>query len=188
MKSTGARSSNELQWFDSNTGTRIIAPAMVTLSCLRADSMLAPSQWETSLQSNTVTHWLGTNLESALMSFYFQPSVVGAGEWLTWQETKAAIRRLLTKGVEFCIQEGSIDEADRLQYTMSGESHWHIKVRRIHVGCGAKRFPCPKCSEQFYRQIGLNRWYCQADGTCQLGCHFSGNRMYVWLWFYCLQK
>ena len=33
----------------------------------RADSRLAPSQWETSLQSNTVYHWLGANLESALL-------------------------------------------------------------------------------------------------------------------------
>ena len=32
----------------------------------RADSRLAPSQWETLLQSNTVSHWLGLNLESAL--------------------------------------------------------------------------------------------------------------------------
>ena len=31
----------------------------------RADSRLAPSQWETSLQSNVVSHWLGANLESA---------------------------------------------------------------------------------------------------------------------------
>ena len=32
----------------------------------RDDSRLAPSQWETSLQSNAVSHWLGANLESAL--------------------------------------------------------------------------------------------------------------------------
>ena len=32
----------------------------------RADSRSAPSQWETSLQSNAVSHWLGANLESAL--------------------------------------------------------------------------------------------------------------------------
>ena len=31
------------------------------------DSRLAPSQWETSLQSNAVSHWLGANLESALI-------------------------------------------------------------------------------------------------------------------------
>ena len=29
---------------------------------------LAPSQWETPLQSNSISHWLGTNLESALIS------------------------------------------------------------------------------------------------------------------------
>ena len=36
----------------------------------RADSRPAPSHWETSLQSNTVTvsHWLGTNLESDLVN------------------------------------------------------------------------------------------------------------------------
>ena len=33
---------------------------------LRADSRFAPSQWETSLQSNAVSHWLGANLKSAL--------------------------------------------------------------------------------------------------------------------------
>ena len=33
---------------------------------IRADSRLVPSQWETSLQSNAVSHWLDTNLESAL--------------------------------------------------------------------------------------------------------------------------
>ena len=31
----------------------------------RADSRLVLSQWETSLQSNVVSHWLGANLESA---------------------------------------------------------------------------------------------------------------------------
>ena len=33
---------------------------------IRADSRFAPSQWQTSLQSNAVSHWLGANLESAL--------------------------------------------------------------------------------------------------------------------------
>ena len=37
----------------------------------RTDSRLAPSQWETSLQSIAVSHWLGANLESALL-FYRQ--------------------------------------------------------------------------------------------------------------------
>ena len=33
---------------------------------IRAEPMLAPGQWETSLQSNAVSHWLGANLKSAL--------------------------------------------------------------------------------------------------------------------------
>ena len=37
----------------------------VTPIMYRADSTLAPSQWETSLQSNAVSHWLGTNPQSA---------------------------------------------------------------------------------------------------------------------------
>ena len=34
--------------------------------CYNADFRLAPSHWETSLQSNAAPHWLGANLESAL--------------------------------------------------------------------------------------------------------------------------
>ena len=34
----------------------------------RADSRLAPIQWETSLQSNAVSHWLGANLESTMQN------------------------------------------------------------------------------------------------------------------------
>ena len=36
----------------------------------RADSRIASSQRETLLQSNTVSHWLGANLESALVWYY----------------------------------------------------------------------------------------------------------------------
>ena len=39
---------------------------LVAKNKTRADSRFAPSQWETALQSNAVSHWLGTNLESAL--------------------------------------------------------------------------------------------------------------------------
>ena len=39
----------------------------------RADSRLAPSQLETLLQSNAVSHWLGANLESALYSLAYLP-------------------------------------------------------------------------------------------------------------------
>ena len=36
------------------------------ISINRADSRLAPSQWEMALQCNAISHWLSTNLESAL--------------------------------------------------------------------------------------------------------------------------
>ena len=38
-----------------------------TGSWYRADSRLAPSQWETALLCNDVSHWLGSSLESALL-------------------------------------------------------------------------------------------------------------------------
>ena len=45
------------------------------MSYYRADSRLSPSQWETSLQSNAISHWLGAILESAL--YYPTPEVNG---------------------------------------------------------------------------------------------------------------
>ena len=37
------------------------------LSIYRADSRFVPSQWETALPCNDVSHWMGANLESALI-------------------------------------------------------------------------------------------------------------------------
>ena len=39
---------------------------MFPVFIFRAHSRFAPSQWETSLQSNAISHWLGADLESAL--------------------------------------------------------------------------------------------------------------------------
>ena len=41
-------------------------PHSLNWRVMRADSWLAASQWETSLHSNAVFHWLGAHLESAL--------------------------------------------------------------------------------------------------------------------------
>ena len=41
------------------------SPVGADANC-RANSRLVPSQWETSLQSNAVSHWLGANLKSSL--------------------------------------------------------------------------------------------------------------------------
>ena len=39
---------------------------LITLYISRVDSRFAPSQWETALLCNDVSHWLGANLKSAL--------------------------------------------------------------------------------------------------------------------------
>ena len=41
-------------------------------ACVRADSRFAPSQWEMVLLCKDVSHWLGTNLESALLCAWQQ--------------------------------------------------------------------------------------------------------------------
>ena len=41
-----------------------------TFDTTRADSSCAPSQWETALLCNDVSHWLGTSLESALSTLH----------------------------------------------------------------------------------------------------------------------
>ena len=41
----------------------------VSNSIFRADSRLVPSQWETLLQSNAISHWLGAYLESTLILY-----------------------------------------------------------------------------------------------------------------------
>ena len=51
----------------------LLSITMKYIIILRADSRFAPSQWETALLCNDVSHWLGASLESALM---FYPSIV----------------------------------------------------------------------------------------------------------------
>ena len=57
-----------------------------------ADSRLAPSQWETSSQSNAISHWLGTSLESALS--YMIPgskgSIPNTKEYVAWHTQHSA--------------------------------------------------------------------------------------------------
>ena len=52
----------------------------------RVDSRFAPSQWETALFCNDVSHWLGTNLESALISHC--PLAIFEDSWsIHWNQT-----------------------------------------------------------------------------------------------------
>ena len=47
----------------------------------RADSRVVPSQWETSLQSNTVSHWLGAKPKISPVARTSEPGY--AGHWVT---------------------------------------------------------------------------------------------------------
>ena len=60
---------------------------------LRADSRLAPSQWETSLQSNIISHWLGANLVSALVAV------------LSWSQCVKDVYYMLLHFTSFCHPE-----------------------------------------------------------------------------------
>ena len=48
----------------------------------RADSRFAPSQWETALLCNDVSHWLGANLKSALFSPVQRQANIGSNAYL----------------------------------------------------------------------------------------------------------
>ena len=58
------RCKTDVNWFSSHLD-------LLFYFIYRADFRLAPSQWETSLQSNAVSHWLGANLDSALYIYIY---------------------------------------------------------------------------------------------------------------------
>ena len=51
----------------------------------RAESRIASSQWETSLQSNAVSHWQGANLESLESA----ESRIASNQWETSLQSNA---------------------------------------------------------------------------------------------------
>ena len=68
---------------------------LFSLSGHRAGSRFAPSQWETPLQSNAVSHWLGANLESALWHIEPPNTHVSTLGWLIspWTNVHRSLRR-----------------------------------------------------------------------------------------------
>ena len=42
-------------------------------------------------------------------------------EKLPWQEARTALQRLLTKGLEYCLNDGVVDEAEARSYFISGK-------------------------------------------------------------------
>ena len=95
----------------------------------RADSGFAPSQWEMSLQSNTVSHWLGTNLESALR---YTPHDICAHPPST-DLTNWAVLFVPNAVIYHCCQQ--IDELDRagmfryeLSWLLNARGHFKLKI------------------------------------------------------------
>ena len=68
----------------------------------RADSRLPPSQWEPSLQSNAVSHWLGANLDSAL--YPYLPEVNNLTHW--GRVTHICVRKLSIIGSDNGLSPG----------------------------------------------------------------------------------
>ena len=81
----------------SGTPPSVFGPSTPPRGWVRADPRLAPSERETSLQSNAPSHWLGANLESTLVSICVKSqnqgsvhsgwrlgSVLLTGPWLSW--------------------------------------------------------------------------------------------------------
>ena len=77
----------------------------------RADSRFAPSQWETTLLCNDVSHWLGENLESAMLVVIKPRGSPGYSHHVTFavychgainrkQRNKMVIKKLLHKYTE----------------------------------------------------------------------------------------
>ena len=70
------------KWHPFCLGLNVLRLAVLTIRhqrYFRSDSRLAPSQWETALQSNAVSHWLGANLESALYLCVCDEAQLGLG-------------------------------------------------------------------------------------------------------------
>ena len=68
------RQSHDFWWWESQRLERESLywnGPLVMYLCIRSDFRLGSSQWETSLQSNGVSYWLGANLESALCMYIF---------------------------------------------------------------------------------------------------------------------
>ena len=103
----------------------------------RADFRFAPSQWETSLQSNAVSHWLGTNLELALRHWLKNRKICHSSWWHWelpfWQLSVHQMMKISSKLWNFrfsgCILNGRTQSCIR----------WR---RRAHIICQPRGISC----------------------------------------------
>ena len=88
----------------------------------RADSMLAPSQWETSLQSNAVSHRLGGSIESAILSLshYYSYCRISDGICKAW----TAVAMHFLSGI-FRAQQHNIRLKCNIGFPLKS-NYWHV--------------------------------------------------------------
>ena len=79
--------------YSQNGRSNLSSCKLKLIKILRADSRLVSGQWEMSLQSKDLLHWMVTNLESAL--------ILTAAGWLYINKIKAFVRtnHLMIEGV-----------------------------------------------------------------------------------------
>ena len=67
------------RYYDTLVGYRLASilfhSKQIRLEIIRADSRIVPSQWETLLLCNHVSHWLGVNLESVVIMINITPTI-----------------------------------------------------------------------------------------------------------------
>ena len=101
----------------------------------RADSKFAPSQWETSLQSNDVSHWLGTNLESALiceklLQLWNRSIVCVFDKWIQFQVVPCSLYKTPIL-VLFMLFQGSIMQCRQPGLLKTTSSYIIIKTWNV---------------------------------------------------------
>ena len=95
----------------------------------KADSMFAPSQWETSLQSNAVSHWLGANQESTLKILQLTTTwkcYLAKFKWMNINQQNSLLLRLISDHDRY-IQKTS---QGRFQYNID---IWYYRHKKANL-------------------------------------------------------
>ena len=111
--------------------------------CHRADSRFAPSQWETSLQSNAVSHWLGANPESALNYIHIKQTSLQTSCGDT-----CLIHLIFIKGIPIPAEMGVYTEVASEEPEMCPKSPVQsLPQTFLDMQCMSHDYPSPACPE-----------------------------------------
>ena len=138
----------------------------------RADPRFAASQWETVLQSNTVSHWLGANLESALL-YHAQDGIIWKTTQLCWNLLIYTHDILQVTCVWWCLQTEETQWRKLVWYTPLVLISPHDYSGYGVTKCGSKlERPCRSCTclctiLALFSEI----WVKLILASCTIGCH-----------------